>query len=251
MSMKIDLSDKVAFVTGGNKGIGWACAKVFAQCGASVVICGRDESLNDQRVNELESDFQVRALGIVCDVSDSEQVKNAYKLIQKQFGRLDILVNNAGIMHSNLLMFSPAASFEELTATNVNGVLYNLQMAAKLMARKQQGCIINVSSIVGRFGAEGQIAYSGSKSAVIGITKAAAKELAQQNIRVNAVAPGFIDTDLLKDFNEDKRSEVVETIKMKRLGSAEEVAKVVLFLSSDMSSYMTGQVLGVDGGMVV
>jgi 3-oxoacyl-[acyl-carrier protein] reductase len=249
--MKIDLTGKVAYITGGNKGIGWACAKKFAQCGATVAICGRDNTLNHECVSELERKYSIAALGILCDVSDSDQVKEAFKQILKKFGRLDILVNNAGIMHSNLLLLSPPSSFEEIADININGVLYNLQMAARIMARKKQGSIINISSIVGRFGAEGQIAYSGSKSAVIGITKAAAKELALQNIRVNAVAPGFIDTDLLKDFDDNKRAAVVNTIKMKRLGTPDEVANVVLFLSSQMSSYMTGQVLGVDGGMLV
>jgi len=249
--MKIDLAGQVAYVTGGNKGIGWACAKLFAQCGASVAICGRNTELNAQCVEELQSNYQVDALGIECDVSDAEQVKKAFKQLKNKFGQLDILVNNAGIMHSNLLMFSSIKSFEDMTAINVNGVLYNQQMAVKLMARREQGCIINISSIVGRLGAAGQIAYSGTKAAIIGITQASAKELAEFNIRVNAVAPGFIETDLLKEFDQAQRDKVLNTIKMNRLGSADDVAKTVLFLASDMSSYITGQVLGVDGGMVV
>jgi 3-oxoacyl-[acyl-carrier protein] reductase len=250
MSTKIDFSDKVVYITGGNKGIGWACARLFAQHGASVAICGRDEKLNEQRTSEL-LETGVKALGLYCDVSKPADVKEAFKKIHKMFGRLDVLVNNAGIMDTNLLAFSSAKSFSDISETNINGTLYNLQMAAKFMARKQQGSIVNVSSIVGRFGAEGQIAYSGSKAAVIGITKAAAKELAPLNIRVNAVAPGFINTDLIKDFDKEKRESVVNTIKMNRIGTAEEVAKVILFLSSDMASYVTGQVIGVDGGMVL
>jgi 3-oxoacyl-[acyl-carrier protein] reductase len=250
MSTKIDFSDKVVYVTGGSRGIGWACAKLFAEQGASIAICGRDEKLIEQRAQEL-SEKGIKALGLCCDVSKPEEVKDAFKKIHKTFGRLDVLVNNAGIMDTNLLTFSTAKSFSDMSEININGTLYNLQMAAKFMARKQRGSIVNVSSIVGRFGAEGQVAYSGSKAAVIGITQASAKELAPLNIRVNAVAPGFIDTDLIKDFDEEKRKSVIDTIKMKRAGSAEEVAQVILFLASDMATYVTGQVVGVDGGMVL
>jgi len=250
MSAKIDFSGKVVYVTGGSRGIGWASARAFAECGASVAICGRDIERIEARESELKQ-AGVKAMGIHCDVSSPAEVKEAFKKIQKEFGQLDVLINNAGIMHTNLLAFSTAKSISETSDTNINGALYNLQMAAKLMARKQQGCIINISSIVGRFGAEGQIAYSGSKAAIIGITQAAAKELAAQNIRVNAVAPGFIDTDLIKDFDPDKRAAVIETIKMKRAGTPEEVANVLLFLASDMASYVTGQVIGIDGGMVL
>jgi 3-oxoacyl-[acyl-carrier protein] reductase len=248
--MEIDLAGKVAYVTGGNKGIGWACAQTFARCGADVAICGRDGELSEARAAELEQ-LGVNALGLGCDVAKPDEVKQAFQQIQKKFGQLDILVNNAGVMHTNLLAFSTPQSIAELCDINVNGALYNLQMAAKLMARKQRGCIVNVSSIVGRFGAAGQIAYSGSKAAIIGITQAAAKELASQNIRVNAVAPGFIDTDLLQDFDADKKAAVIDSINMQRIGSADEVANVVLFLSSELASYVTGQVIGIDGGMVL
>ncbi len=250
MSTRIDFSDRVVYITGGNKGIGWACAKLFARHGASVAFCGRNEGLNAQREKEL-LETGAKVLALCCDVSKADEVKEAFKKIHKTFGQLDVLVNNAGIMDTNLLAFSSVKSFADISETNINGTLYNLQMAARFMSRKQSGSIVNVSSIVGRFGAEGQVAYSGSKAAVIGITQAAAKELAPLNIRVNAVAPGFIDTDLIKGFDEDKKASVVETIKMKRIGTAEEVAEVILFLSSGMASYVTGQVIGVDGGMVL
>lgn len=252
MSKKLDLTGKVAFVTGGTRGIGWACAQVLATAGASVALCASsDVALAEEKALSLEQQFSVKCLGLQCDVSNASQVKSAYMQIKKQLGGLDILVNNAGIMATSPLAMTTPDVFDATTSINVNGVLLNLQMASKLMARRGGGSVINISSIVGRFGSPGQIAYSGSKAAVIGITQAASKELAAQGIRVNAVAPGFIDTELLQDFPEDKKSAVVETIALQRIGQAEDVANAVLYLASDLSAYVTGQILGVDGGMVI
>lgn len=252
MSKKLDLSTKTAFVTGGTRGIGWACARALAAQGANLAICGTsDVALIEQKAALLANEFGVSAVGVHCDVSDAAQVKSAYMAIKKQLGGLDILINNAGIMSTSPLAMTTTEVMAKTAAVNINGVLLNMQMAAKLMARRGGGSIVNISSIVGRFGSPGQVAYSGSKAAVIGITQAAAKELAAQNIRVNAIAPGFVDTDLLADFDSDKKQAVIDTIALKRIGEAEDIADAVVYLASDMSAYVTGQTIGVDGGMVV
>lgn len=252
MSTKLDLGGQLAYVTGGSRGIGLACVRAFAAAGADVAFCARSDAEQLQALAaEIGEEFGVQTLALRCDVADAEQVKASFKSLQKQFGRLDVFVNNAGFMDTNLLAFTKADSIQQTMDVNVTGALLNLQMAAKLMARKQRGNIVNISSIVGRYGAEGQIAYSASKAAIIGMTKAAAKEFASQGIRVNAVAPGFIETDLLSDFDEQKRQQVIDTIKLKRIGQVDEVAQAVLFLGSDRSAYITGELLGVDGGMLV
>lgn len=252
MSTKIDLQGQVAYITGGSRGIGLACARKLAEAGAHVAICSRTNNEANQKLAEdISSNFNVESLAIACDVGNADEVKSAFKLVQKTFGRLDVFVNNAGIMETGLLPMTSAAAIRSTMDTNVTGSLLNLQMAAKLMSRKGRGSIINLSSIVGRYGAEGQVAYSTSKAAIIGMTSAAAKELAPQGIRVNAVAPGFIDTDLLSDFDQQQRDDVITSIKLGRMGQAEEVANSVLFLASDMASYVTGETLGVDGGMVI
>ncbi len=248
----IDLHSKVAFVTGGTRGIGWQCAKTLAQAGATVIISGvSDQEKIDQKCRELNSYAGSNHMGVQCDVSDPQAVKQCYKDIFKRFKGLDILVNNAGIMETALLGFTTTESIKRINDININGALYNLQYAAKLMNRKKDGSIISISSIVGLRGSDGQIAYSTSKSALIGLTKSAAKELGKDGIRVNAIAPGFIETDLIKDFSEDKKHHVTKTIVLGRIGTPQDIANGVLFLSSDLSRYITGQIIGIDGGMIL
>ncbi|MCP5005856.1 MAG: glucose 1-dehydrogenase [Planctomycetes bacterium] len=250
--MKIDLNSKVAFVTGGTRGIGWACARELAHRGASVVISGVSDQVEiEKKCRELESLGEGTPVGIKCDVSDPHAVKECYKTIFKQFKRLDILVNNAGVMESALIGVTTSESIRRTNNININGALYNLQYAAKLMMRNKSGSIISISSIVGLKGSGGQIVYSTSKSALVGLTKSAAKEFGKDGIRVNAIAPGFINTDLLKKFSQEKKQLVIDTIALGRIGTPEDVAQCVLFLASDMARYVTGQILGVDGGMVI
>lgn len=246
------LEGKICFVTGSTRGIGWAVAREFARQGATVILNARHagEALELCR-QQLSTDFSIPVVGLSADVTDINAVKSCYKEIFKQFKRLDVLVNNAGILQDALLGMISDETIRLVIDTNLIGSLHHMQEASRLMGRAKSGSIINLSSIIGRFGNEGQTVYAASKAGVIGMTLAAAKELAPKNIRVNAVAPGFIDTDMTRNLPPDKRQQRLAGIRMNRMGTAEEVAQVIAFLASDMASYITGQVLGVDGGMII
>jgi 3-oxoacyl-[acyl-carrier protein] reductase len=245
------LQDKIALITGSSRGIGWATAREFARNGATVILNHRGPAtLGEEQRRELESEFHTTVLSIPGDVTDNTAVQNCYAEIFRRFKRLDVLVNNAGILEEGLLGMMSGESMRSVIDTNLLGSLVHLQEASRLMGRHQKGSIVNISSIIGRFGAEGQTVYAASKAAIIGMTMAAAKELAPKNIRVNAVAPGVIDTAMTRRRLE-KSQPTTANIRMGRIGAPEEVAQAILFLASDMSSYITGQVLGVDGGMIV
>ncbi len=246
------LQDRVCFITGSTRGIGWATAREFARHGATVLLNHRGSAaLLEERCGELEAEFHVTAMGLVADVNDALAVKNCYAEIFRRFKRVDVLVNNAGVLQDALLGMISHEMMRTVIDTNLVGSLVHLQEAARLMARNRRGSIINISSIIGRFGNEGQTVYAASKAAVIGMTTAAAKELAPKNVRVNAVAPGFIDTAMTRQLPPEKFQQRMAGIRMGRIGTAEEVAQVIVFLASDMSSYVTGQVIGIDGGMVI
>ena len=246
------LEGKVVFITGSTRGIGWNTARFLAGHGATILLNGvSNEDVLQSRIKELKDSFSIDCDGFLFSVADRESVNKCYNNIFKKYKKLDILVNNAGVLESSLLAMASAEMIDKTLDINVKGVLYNMQNASRLMGRQKSGSIINLTSIMGRIGAEGQSVYSGTKSAIIGITLSAAKELAAQNIRVNAVSPGFIDTDMAKNISSDKFEERINSIRMQRIGSPEEVAKVIYFFASDLSSYVTGQVLGVDGGMVI
>ena len=246
------LKDKVAFITGSTRGIGWATAREFARQGATLILNHRSSpTLLEERSRELETEFHGTVIGLVADATEAAAVKNCYLEIFRRFKRLDILVNNAGILRDGLLGMIAEGTMREVIDTNLVGAFAHLQEASRLMVRNRQGSIINLSSIMGRFGSDGQTVYAASKAAVIGMTMAAAKELAPKNIRVNAIAPGFIDTEMTRQLPPEKFQQRLASIRMGRIGTAEEVAQVMVFLASDMSSYMTGQVLGVDGGMII
>lgn len=244
-------TDRVAVVTGGTRGIGLATARSLAEEGCAVVVVGRQDQLRAQDVAaELKERYSVGALGLVADAADSSAILNVYRRVRSDFGRLDVLVNNAGVFRHALIGMISDDLVEETLAVNVSGVIHHLQAATRLMRRSGGGSIVNMTSIMGRVGAEGQVAYSASKAAVIGVTLSAAKELAGAGIRVNAVAPGYIDTDMTNSLGEDPE-ERLASIGMGRFGTPEDVARVVEFLASDLSEYVTGQVIGVDGGMLI
>lgn len=241
---ELDLSGRVGFVTGGTRGIGLATARLLAEHGAQVVVGGTDE----QRARETADVFG--GLGVVCDSRDPGQISAAYRTIRAEFGRLDFLVNNAGVLQDALVGMISPEMIDEVLGINTKGPILHLQAAARMM-RKHGGSIVNVSSIIGVRGNAGQAVYAASKAAVIGLTTSAAKELAPRNIRVNAIAPGFIETDMTAALPPEKFAERMDSIGMGRIGTPQDVACAVLFLVSDLSSYVTGQVLGVDGGMLV
>ena len=246
------LQGRIALITGSTRGIGWATAQTFAQHGATVILngCASQQAL-DERVAEICEKYNVPCLGFCSDVSDSASVKACYSEIFKRFKRLDVLVNNAGIMQDALLGMITEPLVRRSVEVNVLGSLFHLQEASRLMGRNRSGSIINLSSIIGSSGKDGQVVYSTTKAAILGMTRSAAKELAPKGIRVNAVAPGLIHTDLLKTLPEQKLADAISGIRMGRAGEPEDVGKAILFLASDLSTYVTGQVLGVDGGMIL
>lgn len=246
------LAGKIAVVTGASRGIGLATAQTFAQAGASVVLMGRslehlEEACATIRKHHLDADVSA----IACDVAQPQSVQTAFQAVFKAHKRLHALVANAGVLDDALIGMVTQDQIERTFAVNTFGTIHCAQYASRLIARSGGGSIINLSSIIGRTGNVGQTVYAGSKSAVIGITQSLAKELAPQAIRVNAIAPGFIDTDMARSIPPEKFEERLASIKMKRIGTPEDVANVALFLASDLSSYVTGQVIGVDGGMLI
>lgn len=244
------LKGKVALITGATRGIGLATAIRFCEEGAKVYLNGRDETRLFIEVERLkEKGFDVD--GLVFDVADPEQVKNAFRDLIKKTKQLDILVNNAGILDDALIGMVTPKQINDTFSINTFSILYTCQYAARLMARNQSGSIINLASIIGTNGNLGQAVYGGSKAAVIGITKSLSKELAKDNICVNAIAPGFIKTDMAGSIPEDKFKERMESIAMNRIGEPSDIANTAVFLGSNLASYITGQVIGVDGGMLI
>ncbi len=245
------LKNKIALITGSTRGIGRAIAFNFAQNGATLIINGKSVDKVKQLSKELKNKFEIDVHEAVFDVSNYDEVKNGFKAIYKITKKLDIVINNAGILESSLIGMLSKDNLKNTYATNVDAIYYILQYASRLLARNNSGSIINLTSIMGTNGCEGQSVYSGSKAAVVGITKSLAKELADKNIRVNAIAPGFIDTDMTKNLDAKSFDMRINSIKMGRAGTAEEVANTALFLASDLSEYVTGQIIGVDGGMLL
>jgi 3-oxoacyl-[acyl-carrier protein] reductase len=244
------LAGKTAFVTGASRGIGRAVAETLAALGADVALGGvRDPDGLAQAAAELAARHGVRTLALPGDVADPAAVRASYQAIFKAWKQLDVLVNNAGVLEGARIGMIDDRLVERVLATNAGGAIHHLQGAARLMGRAKRGAIINVSSIMGVRGDEGQAVYAASKAAVIGLTLAAAKELAPQGIRVNAVAPGYIATDMIAGLAPEVHAQRLGQIGLGRVGTAAEVADVIAFLASDLAAYVTGQVIGIDGGM--
>lgn len=245
------LKNKICIVTGANRGIGKEISKKFVEEGATVLGFARNLEALKKVEEELNSLNKGIFKGYKVDVSNSEEVNSTVKEIFGEYKRIDVLVNNAGVTKDMLLLLMKEEDFDFVINVNLKGVFLVTKAVAKIMRKQKEGSIINISSVVGIDGNIGQTNYSASKAGLIGMTKTWAKELTMkgEQIRVNAVAPGFIETDMTKNLSEDFKNAALERILLKRLGSAEEVAKVVLFLASDDSSYITGQVIRIDGGL--
>ncbi|WP_175988933.1 3-oxoacyl-[acyl-carrier-protein] reductase [Bacillus sp. Marseille-Q1617] len=247
----MNLDGKVALVTGASRGIGREIALELAREGAKVVVnYSGSEAKANEVVDEIKSTGR-EAVAIQCNVADSDSVQAMVKETISQFGALDILVNNAGITKDNLLMRMKENEWDDVININLKGVFLCTKAVTRQMMKQRSGRIINISSIVGVSGNPGQANYVAAKSGVIGLTKTAAKELAPRGITVNAIAPGFISTDMTDQLPEDVRNEMLKQIPLNRFGDPKDIARVVSFIASDSSSYMTGQTLHIDGGMVM
>jgi 3-oxoacyl-[acyl-carrier protein] reductase len=243
----LDISGKVALVSGGTRGIGLDICKVFAAAGAKIALCARDGEKAGQIAQQLGGGCR----GYACDVSIASQVEGLAKSVEKDFGQIDVLVNNAGFTKDNLLFLLTETDWDTVMDTNLKGAFLMTKYAARGMIKRRWGRVINITSVVGLNGNKGQSNYSASKAGMIGFTKSVAKELASRNVLVNAVAPGYIDTELTRGISADAKKYLMDNIPLGRLGQGSDIAGAVLFLASDMASYITGQVLVVDGGMVM
>ena len=243
------LQDKIAVVTGASRGIGRATAKALAREGAMVIVnYNGSKERADEVVSEIEKDGG-KAKAIQCNVSDFDQAKEFFGGVVKEYGRIDILVNNAGITRDNLIM--KMSEFQDVIQTNLAGVFNGIKFVTRPMMKQRQGRIINMASVSGIIGNMGQANYSASKAGVIGLTKATAKELSSRGITVNAVAPGFIATEMTDKLSDAVKEEACKTIPLGAFGTVEDVAEAVVFLASDHAKYITGQVLCVDGGIAM
>ena len=247
----MDLTGKTALITGASRGIGKAIALKLAGQGANIAIpyLG-DPAEAEQAQKEIET-LGVKCVMYVCDVSSFEASKEVVEKVIEEFGGVDILVNNAGVTRDGLVMMMKEADFDAVIDTNLKGTFLCMKAVSRIMMKQRYGRIVNLSSVVGLRGNAGQVNYAASKAGVVGMTKSLAKELASRGVTVNAVAPGFIETDMTAAMPQAAKDAMMPTIPMQRLGAPEDVAKAVAFLASDEAAYVTGQVLAVDGGMAM
>ncbi len=243
----IDLTAKVAFVTGSTRGIGLAIARALHGAGAKVAIVGRDEA----KARTVAAELGERAAGVACDVARADQVEAAIAAAEQALGPVGILVNNAGLTRDNLLLRLTDADWDAVLDVNLKGAFHTTRAVIRGMMKRRYGRIVNITSIVGLTGNKGQANYAASKAGLIGFTKSVAKEYASRGVLANCVAPGFIETDMTAALPDEARATLLQDIALGRLGRPEDVAGAVLFLASDLAGYVTGQVLVVDGGLVI
>lgn len=239
---------KVAIVTGASRGIGRCIALALAAQGAKLVVSARHPEALEELAKEIAQQGG-EALAVAADVALDRDAENLIQTAVETYGQADILINNAGVTRDGLLVRMKNEDWDAVLDTNLKGAFFCIRAAAKVMSKQRSGRIINISSVVGEMGNPGQANYCASKAGLIGLTKSAARELARRNITVNAITPGFIVTDMTEQMNEKSRSALIEQIPLGRLGEPQDVANLVLFLASDQASYITGQVMGINGGM--
>ncbi|MGI6721447.1 MAG: 3-oxoacyl-[acyl-carrier-protein] reductase [Anaerovoracaceae bacterium] len=245
------LKGKSAIITGGVRGIGAAIARMYCENGADVMLVYRS---NDESAGAAAGELKQLGTRVELfkgDVADPACAEEACSKAKEAFGKIDILVNNAGITNDKLMLKMTPDDFGKVIDVNLKGSFNFMKYAGAIMMKQRSGCIINMSSISGIMGNPGQINYSASKAGVAGMTKAAAKELGRRGIRVNAMAPGFIETDMTNVLTDDQKKAAAENISLRRTGKPEDVAGLALFLASDLGSYITGQIIGVDGGLII
>lgn len=247
----MNLENKTAIVTGGSRGIGRAICIALAKEGANIVTCYAKGAAAAEETVAMCKEFGVQAVAVQADVAVKDDVEKLFEEALKITGTVEILVNNAGITRDGLVMRMSDDDFNQVIDTNLRGAFYCMRAASKLMMKKRYGRIVTISSVVGVMGNAGQVNYAGSKAGVIGMTKSLAKELGSRNVTANAVAPGFITTDMTDGLSEAVKEQMAKAIPLGRMGQAEDVANAVAFLVSDKASYITGQVLHVDGGMAM
>lgn len=247
----MNFAGKTAVVTGGSRGLGQAICLELAKGGANVVLCyAGNEAAARETVDRCEA-LGAKALAVKCDVAKADEVKALMDAAVKEFGRIDILVNNAGITRDGLLMMMKEEDFDAVIAANLKGTFLCMKAVSRIMMKQRCGRIVNLSSVVGLRGNAGQVNYAASKAGVVGMTKSLAKELSSRGVTVNAVAPGFIATDMTAAMTDAAKEATLASIPLQRLGAPEDVAHAVAFLASDEAAYITGQVLCVDGGMAM
>jgi len=246
----MDYRNKNAVITGAGRGIGKAIATAFAKAGANIVILEKNED-KDNKLKEEFSSYPGTFTYISIDISNYNAVLEAFAKITEKLGSIDILVNNAGITRDNLLIRMEEKDWDDVINTNLKGTFNCCKAAIPVMMKKRYGKIINIASVIGEIGNAGQINYAASKAGIIGLTKSLAKEVARRNITVNAIAPGFIETSMTKSLPENVVEDYLKSIPERKLGKPEDIANVVLFLSSEAANYITGQVINVDGGLVM
>lgn len=245
------LEGKVALITGASRGIGREIALTLAAYGADIIVNYHGSKEKAEQVCDEIRVFNRKAVAVQCDVSDYEQCGNMIQDMLTEFTHIDILVNNAGVTKDNLVMKMTAEDFDYVIDTNLKGTFYTIKHLYKAFLKQRSGRIINLSSVSGVLGNAGQANYAASKAGVIGLTKTMAKELASRNITVNAVAPGYIETDMTHALTESQKEATIAQIPLKRVGTTKDIAETVAFLASDKASYITGQVISVDGGMAI
>jgi len=250
MNLKLNITNKTAVVTGASRGIGKAISKGLFNKGSKLALISRNKEDLIKAKTEIRNDSEDIRI-YPCDISNFEDVQNTFKKILADFESIDILVNNAGLNRDNLVLRLKEQDWDMVMDVNLKGCFNTVKAVTKLMVRNKSGKIINISSVIGQIGNAGQVNYSASKAGILGLTKSLAKELGSRNITVNAIAPGYIETDMTDNLSKDVKNKLYQYIPLNRFGTTDDITNLVLFLSSEKASYITGQVMNVDGGMVM